>query len=242
MESKLDGTRAFLTIKRDSKNVLINRRDVNIAERYPELMKLKFDLPFDVLLDGEICYFEKGISNFTKLMSREHLTDKFKINLLSKQMPVTFVAFDVLYFGDFNKDTTKLKLIERKILLDSLKMYENPNFKIIPYLNDLNKAKEMFKDEEGIILKDKNSVYEFNTRSDKWLKFKKRVEKIIRFTDYENNADGSVTLTDGFHRVKCNDLNAIQIFEGNKFVDCEVEGLEFTETGHIRMPVIKRLL
>ena len=87
---------------------------------------------------------------------------------------------------------------ELKIVID--KIY-------IPYLTDLKTAKEMFKHEEGIILKEKNSLYEFK-RSNKWLKFKKRVEKVIRFTDYEDNKDGSITLLDGFHRTKCNDLIA----------------------------------
>ena len=103
-------------------------------------------------------------------------------------------------------------------------------------------SEKEFKNEEGIIIKNKFSKYEMNTRSNSWLKYKKRVEKVIRFTDYENNKDGSVTLTDGFHRVKCNDLNAIQIFEDKKEVTAEVEGLEITKSGKIRMPILKRLI
>ena len=233
-EPKKDGLRAFLVHTKKNGLKLWNREHKNILENYPEIKNLKFK--DDFILDGELC-----AKDFSTLMSRQHLSDKFKIDLLAKKNPVTFWAFDILFLN--NEMVMDFELINRKKVLEVFYRYENPYLKVLPYLTDLNTAKEMYKNEEGIILKERTSKYEMNTRSDKWLKYKKRVEVLLRFDGYEQNKDNSITLIQkkGKYRVKCNDLTAIEKLKDG-FIECEVEGLELTKNGMVRMPILKRLI
>ena len=154
-----------------------------------------------------------------------------------------FWAFDIL---DYNGTITgNMPLIERKRYLERLIKFENPNFKVLPYLTELEGILSIMKETnaEGIILKEKNSLYA-DERTDSWLKYKKRIEKVIVFNAYGHNPDNSLTLTDGFHRVKCNyDIERItdEINCKGK-ITAEVEGLEVTEAGHLRFPILKRII
>lgn len=241
-ELKKDGVRCLIMF--DGTNLkMVNRRKADITNRYPEVAKsLKVSLKeyvkeFEVklvTLDGELC-----CKDFNTLMSREHLTDNFKIGLMSKKYPATYYAFDILCL---DKITADIGLLNRKKMLYNFQ--ENNNFKVLEWYRDLETTLKLMKEqnEEGIILKEIDSKYEFDVRSDKWLKMKKRVEKIVDFNSYEMNIDNSLTLTNGFHRVKCNDMSVRGLIDEYGSVKAEVEGLEFTEKGHIRMPVIKRLV
>lgn len=243
-EPKKDGTRCLVIFDAENGLILFNRKGMNITYRYPEVYEsikislreyAKKTLTTLISLDGEIC-----CKDFSTLLSREHLIDNFKIKLMAKKYPCCFYAFDVLCLDE---NVRTLPLMKRKELLDSFKPYQKTgNFEVLPYLNDLNRALELWKNEEGIILKEKNSIYEFEVRSDKWLKFKKRVEKLIRFYKYEINKDRSITLTDNFNRIKCNDLIAKTKIDTYGYIDVEVEGLEFNESGLIRMPILKRIV
>lgn len=238
IEPKKDGVRAFLAYTKSKGIALRNRDNIDITNKYPELQRIKFE--FDVLLDGEIVLEKNGRCDFSNLMSREHLKDVFKINLLSRKHPVKFYAFDMLFCND--KSIYDMPLLERKELMIMLNPYQSPYFEVIPHSSDMDRAKEWLKNEEGLIIKRKDSTYQFNTRSQDWLKFKNHIEKLVRFYKYEINTDRSITLTDDFHRVKCCDLLAKTKIDTYGFVDCEVTGLEFTESNHIRQPIIKRIV
>ena len=232
-EPKKDGLRAYLSyIKGKAK--LLNRDMKDITANYPEIAKLWLGR-YDFVVDGELC-----CSDFESLMSRQHTTDIFKINMLSKRQPCTFYAFDIVAFN--RNVVVQMGLTSRKTILAQLGNLGKKGFEVLPYYEKLAEALEKCSNEEGIILKKRDSMYYANERTDDWLKFKKHVEKLCRFYKYEINKDFSITLTDDFHRVKCNDLAAKTKIDTYRYVDCEVTGLEFTEKGHIRMPVIKRVL
>jgi len=240
-EIKLDGTRGMFHLQRE--NTLINRRGINTLNRYPELKNLIISQGRCVL-DGELVVMNKGKCDFSALLSREHLKGEFKIKMLSKIYPVTFYAFDIVIHR--GKDVSQLPLKKRKEYLDTLKQYENDNFKIIPYHTKLERVLKQMKEfkHEGIILKEKNSKYYFGVRSNAWLKFKKRIELVVDMTTYENNTDGSITLTNGFNRVKCNnDIEmVVHELEQEGKISVEIEGLELTKNGHIRFPILKRIM
>lgn len=247
MEIKWDGTRVWLYVEDYKPEQLLNRRGIDVLNRYPELKSLKVSSKRGVL-DCELVILKEGKCDFSALLSREHLKDDFKIKLMSKRFPATLMAFDVLGVGD--KVTGNMPLVKRKELLSKItptnsnKSNDYVGVEIVPYYEKLETAlKEMQKNEhEGIVLKKKDSLY-VNERSNNWLKFKKRIEKVIRFDNYEDNKDGSITLTNGHDRVKCNTPEkAIDELYANKFVDVEVEGLEITEENHIRFPILKRII
>ena len=69
-EIKWDGTRALAFVERGACR-LLNRRRLEISERYPELSFLP-KLDAGTILDGEIVVLRDGKPDFDLLLSREH--------------------------------------------------------------------------------------------------------------------------------------------------------------------------
>ena len=233
---KYDGTRAIW-----DKGKLINRKGTDISFKYPEVIA---NMPSnDVTLDGEIVILKNGKSNFDLLSFREHTSDSRKIRVYSKMLPATFMAFDIIRVQE--KDLKKMELQSRKIILWDFKDKQNNFFKIVPYSANLKKFCEvaMDRNEEGIIFKELNSIYE-DRRSNKWLKLKFLKEKEITFSSYERNDDDSITLVEADEgiRVRCSDLRAVaEIERGNKVIGL-VEYLSEYENKKLRFPILRELL
>src|SRR5262249_5011162 len=85
---------------------------------------------------------------------------------------LVYYAFDLLWIDGY--DITQLPLVERKKILQGI----IPADSVIRYSDHIEKAgKEFFEVAkksglEGIIAKNKNSLYEMNNRSRNWLKIK----------------------------------------------------------------------
>jgi bifunctional non-homologous end joining protein LigD len=94
-EVKWDGTRCISFIE-EGRLLLQNRHLMNIGDRYPELACLR-GLPAGTVIDGEIVVLRHGRPSFQKFQQRDHLQDPTRIEILSKQMPVRLMAFDLLY-------------------------------------------------------------------------------------------------------------------------------------------------
>lgn len=93
----------------------------------------------------------------------------------------------------------------------------------------------MFKNLEGI--------YEEGKRSWNNLKYKFKIQKVIRFTDYSENPAGvRISNKDDF-AVQVGNLNSAREVANiiDKFgeVDVVVEGLELLKSGKLRMPIFK---
>jgi len=170
-EIKYDGTRAICYYE-DGNVKLINRRDVDITYRYPEIVEaIKKCVRGNVVLDGEIVFLENGKPNFYKLAEREHIIDKMRIEILSKIMPATYIIFDILYLN--GSELINLPLIERKKILREV-VSDCERVKVIDYV--IGKGRELFEfaksnGYEGIMAKKINSAYE-ERRSESWLKIK----------------------------------------------------------------------
>lgn len=196
-ELKFDGTRALAYV-RDGEYKLVNRRNFEISRNFPEL---KFP-DVNAILDGELVIFTNGKSDFSKILTRTHITNNMKIRLLSKRYPATFMVFDILYIeNNKQKKLLNLPLIERKKILEEIE--ETENVKIVDYVEGeeiielWNEAKE--KDLEGVILKEKDSKYKCGERSDKWIKIKTLETgefKIVGYRESESRALRSLVLMD----------------------------------------------
>lgn len=173
-EIKWDGTRCLLFIK-DGKLRLQNRRLEDITFRYPEMVALPRELKArNAILDGEVVVLSQGRSVFAKLQQREQVADPLKIQLLSRQLPATYIAFDLLYLND--EKYLQVPLIERKRLLEAI-MQESPYLVESRFI--LEKGRAFFKEAvaqglEGVMGKALNSPYLMGTRSRHWLKIKPR--------------------------------------------------------------------
>ncbi len=174
-EIKFDGTRtiAYLDLEKNYFRFL-NRRGIFFEKRYPEILRDIQNCVSGkrVILDGEICVFEKGKPNFYKLAEREQVDNKFKIELLSKIMPATFIIFDILHLD--GNDLIDLPLMERKEILkgivkesDRILVSSWVEEKGVKFFEEVKKAEL-----EGIVAKKKDSKCEVGKRSKNWLKIK----------------------------------------------------------------------
>ena len=167
-ELKLDGIR-FLYSTMSGVN-FYTRHENEVTERFPELITSQ--IPKGTILDGEIIISsEDGKPNFKGLMSRFLSSSSRRTPTLSRTKPVTFCAFDVVYYK--GKKISHLPLSERKEILNDILPENLPLITKVPSIKgngtvllDLVMQQNL----EGIILKRKDSKYEIGKRSHNWLK------------------------------------------------------------------------
>src|SRR5699024_9081408 len=173
-EEKFDGMRAQAHIS--GNRTELYSRDLNdITRSFPEIVGFftKRDLP-DLVLDGEICvYKDEEILPFQLLQKR--MGRKKPSQKVREEYPVLFIAYDLLFHD--GKPIFEKTLIERRSLLQILSQeYQLPvtnQFKI----TDWDSVDEVFDralahGNEGLILKKKDSTYEYGQRRKSWLKVK----------------------------------------------------------------------
>jgi ATP-dependent DNA ligase len=98
-EPKWDGFRCLAF--RDGGDVdLRSRHDRPLSRYFPELVEGFRSLPVErFVFDGEIVLIRGGALDFEALMSRLHPAAS-RVELLSRETPATYVAFDLLAVGD----------------------------------------------------------------------------------------------------------------------------------------------
>ena len=172
-EIKWDGTRCMVYVQQDRSLTLINRREFELLDRYPELQVLS-RLPPGTILDGEIIVLEGGRPNFRKLMQREQQRSREKIAMLAPFTPATLVAFDAPFVG--GQCWMKRPLIERTAELRRL-VTELASPHVIAIEGVIGAGKAFFEKiekegMEGLIAKRLQSSYQPGVRSPDWLKLK----------------------------------------------------------------------
>jgi bifunctional non-homologous end joining protein LigD len=164
-ELKFDGIRA-IAIKIDAKVRLVSRNGNELGARFPEVVDAVKQLPAqECVLDGEIVALdEEGRSSFQLLQARE---------LEGKKSPVYFYVFDLLQLD--GKNLTSLPLDQRKILLQKVSVEAGEPIRFSGEIG--GDATVLLKEVkrrglEGIIGKQRHSVYEPGRRSGAWIKLK----------------------------------------------------------------------
>lgn len=264
-ELKFDGTRALIFADKNNLKIL-NRHGKDITYLYPELQEIKKNLKSKVIFDGEIVAFENGVPSFRKLQDRAHLKNKLKIKYQSKNNPIIFICFDILYN---NKNITNNSLLERKKELQ--KFRDNEYFIKNKYIENLGKS--FFKKVkslglEGIVAKRKNSKYYINKRTNEWIKIKNLKSEIFyiggyiisnknilsillgEFKDNKLYYVGKVVISRKailYDKIKSCKTKKNSVFE-NFLEDafyiepkykCLVEYMERTKNNHLRQPVFR---
>lgn len=164
-----------MTYKEGKKLSLINRRNVKLNYRYPELLEIGKNIGADeAILDGEIIVFDKTGErpDFYRLAEREHVEDELRIKLLSEMMPATYVVFDILRKN--GQDLMDKPLLERKKVLEKT-VKESERIQLCYYTEKGKKLYQTIKKKkmEGVIGKVKKSLYHPDKRSKLWLKIKR---------------------------------------------------------------------
>lgn len=167
-EPKMDGFR--LTYSYIEEKKLYTRHKTDVTIRFPELLSL--DIPKGTVLDGEVVITDAtGKPDFEAVMSRFSVSNSDRVKLLSKQEPVSFVVFDVLFYK--GEKVTHLPLHQRKEILNEVIPLNTPILSKVMSIDGnctalFNLIKEQ--DLEGIVMKKKDSPYEIGKRSYSWLK------------------------------------------------------------------------
>ena len=209
VEDKYDGIRAQAHCSADEVRIFSRTRD-DMTESFPELPDALLGLPQNAILDGEIVawsYLEdetggpgraQPFSALQQRLGRKKVSEK-----LMQQVPVVYLAFDILYAGEeLLLDRT---LSERSRILDgALKNIRRPNSTQRPgqatfdfpaevsgpearvlrapgflastpaELDQLFEAAQA-RGNEGLMIKDPQSSYTPGRRGKSWLKLKRQL-------------------------------------------------------------------
>jgi ATP-dependent DNA ligase len=145
-EPKWDGFRTL--VFRDGDEIVLQSRDEKPLNRYfPELVApLAAALPERCVLDGEIVIVGAHGLDFEALLLRIHPAAK-RVKLLAAETPASFVAWDLLAFGD--EDLRELPLAARRERLEQVLASAAPPVHLSPATTDLALAEDWFRRFEG---------------------------------------------------------------------------------------------
>ena len=176
-EMKWDGVRAFMLAAGswgDGAGVRIsNRKGGDISAGYPEFRALGDDFAMPALLDGEIVALdEHSRPSFQLLQRRMHVRDPRALEVLTREVPVAFMVFDVLWRD--GELLTELPYTERRRALEELGL-GSTRYQVPPISTEHGDAALATSRElglEGIVAKRLDSRYESGRRSSSWRKIK----------------------------------------------------------------------
>ncbi len=181
VEDKYDGIRAQL--HKQGQEVRLYSRDLNdISVQFPEVVTAAADLPWDGILDGEILAWNDGlVLPFLALQSR--LGRKKPSAAILAEVPVIYVGFDALALGEgvaAPEPLLRQPLRERRRRLEALDLPHAPGFGLAALVDaaDAVELERIFgeaqgRGNEGLMLKDPDSIYSPGRRGYAWLKLKK---------------------------------------------------------------------
>jgi len=144
-EPKWDGFRCL--VFREGDRLQLQSRKTQPLERYfPELLPaLKAALPERVVVDGEIVVAGPRGLDFDSLQLRIHPAAS-RVNKLSKEIPASFVAFDLLAEGD--EDLRARSYDERRARLEKA-LKQDAQIFITPQTSSVEEARRWFVEYEG---------------------------------------------------------------------------------------------
>jgi bifunctional non-homologous end joining protein LigD len=190
-EIKWDGVRAMAGVE-GGELMLWSRRGERMTYRYPELEGIGEAIgETEAMFDGEIVAFdESGVPRFQRLQRRMGLTTEATIRRRVNEVPVTFVAFDLVW-----RDGRKLidEPYERRRELLSDLDFDGPSWQAPAHHRGsgsrlLGVARE--RGLEGIVGKRADSPYFPGRRTSYWLKTRARRGQELVIGGY-NPGEGS---------------------------------------------------
>jgi DNA ligase-1 len=180
VEDKFDGIRAQLHRSRD--RVEIFSRDLRrITEQFPELVDQARGFNQELIADGEIIAFDEGrrltFFDLQKRLGRKDDTaDLFAA--AAADVPVVFVFFDLLWMN--GRSLLKTPLCERREQLGTLILPPQFQRANVTPARCATEIEQIFQDarqrfNEGLMIKDPESLYLPGTRGMFWFKLKREL-------------------------------------------------------------------
>ena len=150
-EPKLDGFRAIVFVDGDDAYVQ-SRSGKTLGRYFPELSFA----PGRWVLDGELVVRDAdGRLEFDALQQRIHPAES-RIKMLSEQIPVTYIAFDLLAEGD--ESLLETPLGERRAQLEAIA--DGAGLELTPLTPDTGQAERWLGSIEGVMAKQLDAPYE----------------------------------------------------------------------------------
>jgi len=180
VEDKFDGIRAQL--HRGLNRAEIFSRDLRrMTDQFPELADHARGFEAEIILDGEIMAFEQGkkltFFDLQKRLGRKHEgADLF--STASADVPVVFVAFDLLWKN--GESFLRRPLRERREALRGLKLPTSFQIAEVYPAHSADEIEGAFQQarrrfNEGLMVKDPESIYSPGRRGMFWFKLKKEL-------------------------------------------------------------------
>lgn len=168
-EVKWDGMRLLAEATTGAGAVRLTSRNENdVTPAWPDVAVSP--LPGrDLVVDGEVIALDpRGVPDFRVLQERMHVRNRRSVARLVEQVPVTFMAFDLLRLD--GRDLTARPLQERRALLEEA--LEGGPWQVPPAYDDGEMLWEATAQQglEGIVSKRRDSRYRLGERSPHWLK------------------------------------------------------------------------
>ena len=181
-EPKLDGVRAIARLEGGAGGPaptvrLTSRRGLEMTAQYPLVAAAVGRQPAHTLvLDGEIVAFDDaGVPSFERLQRRINLVNPIEIRQADRDIPVVYYVFDLLYLDGV--DLRRAPLEARRALLHRT-LLPTPQLRLVEAFDvDGETAYEAAAalGLEGLVAKRRDSTYDSGSRSQAWLKVKRRL-------------------------------------------------------------------
>jgi len=189
-QPKWDGIRAFAYVE-DGTARLINRLDVDISDRYPDVITAlsnAYPATESRVFDGELLVFHDGVPEFARVHRRNAQSNARRIHYLTQSDPATFMAFDLLYVDgrDIRHDplTVRLSLLSRMVD-DGDHLMISPTSDNGPRLWQIVVEQHL----EGVVAKHQRSKYT-GRRDWAWVKIKTARRLFALVTGWEPGKGG----------------------------------------------------
>lgn len=191
-EIKLDGYRA-VAVKSGGAVTLYSRNKKILNKRCPYIVEPLRDLPDGTVIDGEIVALDDNGRPVFNLLQ----------NFTSEAGRIRYFVFDLLFYD--NRDLTRLTLLERRDMLRSLIKFDHERVKISEFVEA--SAEEMLaavreQRLEGIVGKQKDSVYEPGKRSGAWIKHRVNLGQEFVIGGFTPSPHGLDAIIVGYYRGK----------------------------------------
>jgi len=239
---KFDGERV-MCLKQGDNIILFNRRGNVITYKFKEVVEAFSKLEDDFLIDGEVINIDETIGGNFNLLSRRALTQKpEKIKLLEKEIPVKFMAFDILRLNTKNLMNEPLEV--RFEYLQNVITDDKEHLQLAKY-EDINSClkKVIEAKGEGIVIKNMKGSYE-SKRSKNCYKHKLFKETTINITGFTDNNAG-IRATDELGnavQISGSQSNEVKnLLEQNREVSISVQYLTKSKEGRMRFPSYRGL-
>ncbi|MGN6331999.1 MAG: ATP-dependent DNA ligase [Motilibacteraceae bacterium] len=179
-EPKWDGFRCI--VFRDCDEVELGSRNERPLTRYfPEVVEaVKAALPERCVVDGEVVVATDDHLDFDALLQRIHPA-KSRVDLLARETPASFVAFDLLALGD--DDLTARPMAQRRALLEQ-HVSPTDRVHVTQATDDVALARQWFAEFEGagldgVVAKAKDIAYQPDVRAMLKIKHERTADCVV---------------------------------------------------------------